>query len=118
MITLTQLQNELTQWQAHNFPTRTFEEPFKGIVEEVGELSHGLLKQKQGIRGTYDEHEAKIKDSVGDILVYLADFCNARGYNLQDIIDITWEQVRARDWRKNPKDAAKIAEQQFSAKNL
>lgn len=54
-MTFKDLQDQQVAWVQHNFPGRTFEEPFKGMVEELGELSHSLLKQKQGIRGTCEE---------------------------------------------------------------
>lgn len=67
----------------------------------MGELYHSLLKQKQSIRGSYEEHEAKIKDSLGDIIVFISDFCEARGYDLQDIIEKVWSEVKQRDWQKD-----------------
>jgi NTP pyrophosphatase (non-canonical NTP hydrolase) len=101
MLTFKQLQEEQKAWVKHNFPNRTFEDCFKGIVEEVGELSHSLLKQNQGIRGTHEEHEALIKDAVGDIVVFLSDFCEARGYDFQTIVEKTWFEVKQRNWKQN-----------------
>lgn len=71
----------------------------KGTAVTV-KLSHALLKQKQNIRGTAEEHEAAAKDAVGDIVVFLAELCNARGWDLELIASETWSQVRRRDWRK------------------
>ena len=93
------LQTEQRQWVEHNFPGRDWTQPFMGVVEEVGELSHALLKQRQGIRGTHAEHEAAAKDAVGDIVVFLADLCSARGWDFQTIVDETWAEVRQRDWQ-------------------
>lgn len=104
-----QLQSEQHEWSARNFPNATPDEPFMGIVEEVGELSHALLKGKQGIRGTPEEHEAAAKDALGDIFIFMLHFCNLRGWNLHDIVTETWNGVVAkRDWRANPKDGAQI----------
>ena len=99
-LTLKKLQDEMVVWQAHNFPNRDYNAPFKGMVEELGELSHGLLKQEQKIRGTFEEHELKIKDSIADLLVFTCDFCNARGYDLEQILEETWNEVKTRDWVK------------------
>jgi hypothetical protein len=33
----------------------------------------------------------------------MVDFCNLRGYILQNLLDEVWPKVRARDWRKNPR---------------
>ena len=103
-LSLSQLQKELQIWQNHNFPNRDYNSPYKGMVEELGELSHGLLKQEQKIRGTFEEHEAKIKDSVADLIVFTADFCNARGYDLENLLEETWNSVKTRDWIKYPKN--------------
>jgi NTP pyrophosphatase (non-canonical NTP hydrolase) len=59
---------------------------------------HAHLKEVQDIRGTAAEHQAKAKDSIGDIIVYLADYCNARGWNLEEIVREVWPKVRKRDW--------------------
>jgi NTP pyrophosphatase (non-canonical NTP hydrolase) len=73
-----------------------------GIVEEIGELSHALLKQEQGIRGTWLDHETAAKDAVGDIVVFLACLCVLRGWDLAAIVDATWSEVRKRDWKARP----------------
>lgn len=96
---LSLVQQQLVAWQNHNFPDRTWEQPFMGIVEEVGELSHSLLKQKQHIRGTSDEHEANAKDAIADIIVFVCDLANARGWRVSEIVAETWAKVRQRNWR-------------------
>lgn len=101
---LRDLQCEMGMWQKYNFPNRGPEDPFYGLVEEVGELAHALLKRKQGIRGTYEEHTEKAKDAIGDWLVFCADFCNAQGWDLQQILEDTWREVRDRDWQRYPHD--------------
>jgi len=102
MPSLTTMQMQVRSWQHHNFPSSTYEEPFKGMVEEIGELSHALLKMKQGIRGTTQEHEAAIQDAIGDLCIFTMDFCNKRGYNLYYIIYNVWKEVQKRDWIKYP----------------
>ena len=74
------------------------------MVEELGELSHALLKQKQCIRGDFQEHEDNIKDSIGDLIIFCSDFCEARGFSFQKIVEDTWNKVKIRDWRKFPKN--------------
>lgn len=101
MITLNQLQQELRQWQGHNFPKREAWEPLVGLQEELGELSHAFLKMHQGIRRGED-HAEKLRDACADIVVYLCDFCNATGVDLQGEIDKVWPTVRKRDWIKYP----------------
>lgn len=96
------LQRDIDTWSTINFPCRKPYWALLGLQEEVGELSHAHLKLEQGIRGTAAEHLAAKKDAVGDIFVYLADYCNKNGIDLQDAIEVTWAAVKCRDWASNP----------------
>ena len=111
MIDLKNIQKEIGEWADKNFGDelsgnpnkwRPAYHPLLGIQEEVGELSHAHLKEAQGIRGTKEEHEAEAKDAIGDIIIYIADYCHLRKFDLEDIIDSTWKEVQKRDWKKNP----------------
>jgi len=103
MKSLEQIQSEHTKWVLDNFGKHDQFEPLLGIVEEVGELAHSILKRRQGIRqGSSESHEAKIKDAIGDIAIYLMDFARCQGYELSEAIAETWQQVKKRDWRKFP----------------
>lgn len=115
-MTLARLQYQHEAWsrrqpwnQPHLVATEHIEllqhasEPLMGLQEELGELAHAHLKATQGIRGTWDEHEAAARDAVGDILLYLADYCSRRGWSLQEIAEQVGREVWARDWTKNPK---------------
>lgn len=75
---------------------------FMGMVEELGELAHSMLKEQQGIRGSAEEHQAKAKDAIGDLLVFMTSYCFRRGWYLPRIAAMVWEEVRRRDWQKNP----------------
>lgn len=100
---LSDLQIEVHDWSERNFPLRDPLHKLLGVVEEVGELAHAELKAVQGIRG-YDaaKRDRKAKDAVGDAIIYLADYCNCRGFELDDIVRETWSRVQARDWVANP----------------
>lgn len=95
------LQSQVGEWSRRNFPNNTPDNPFLGVVEEVGELAHSLLKLRQGIRGTTEEHIEAAKDAVGDTLVYMADFCERQGWDMQLIIEEVWGKVQQRNWTKN-----------------
>lgn len=99
-MTLSELQRQMRPWLAHNFPDQSNWEPLLGLSEEVGELSHAFLKRHQAIRGNED-HIANIQDAVGDIVIFLANFCNNMGLDMDAILEKTWEQVQKRDWRAN-----------------
>jgi len=102
MPTLSSYQARHKEWSEKNFPNETWQDVLMGVVEEVGELNHYLLKQKQKIRGTYEEHEAGAKDSVGDIMVYLMHVCTLRGWDMETIFQKTVEHVLTREWVVDP----------------
>lgn len=87
MKTVSQLQDEHAAWVTKNFgERRDARHPAMGIVEEVGELFHAVLKSEQGIRGTREEHEAAIKDAVGDVCIYAMDYATRLGLRLVDVL--------------------------------
>ena len=47
---------------------------------------------------------AEREDAIGDIIIYIADYCGRNGINLQGIVEKTWDQVSNRDWARNPED--------------
>ena len=73
---------------------------FMGVVEEVGELAHVLLKRSQGIRLDETTHAAE-RDAVGDIIIFLMNYCSVRDWQLSEILAEVSTNVLARDWRKN-----------------
>jgi hypothetical protein len=65
---------DVKQWTLRNFGNK--QNPFIGMVEELGELSRCIIKRMQGIRG-YENAEFFAKcyiDAIGDIGVYSANF--------------------------------------------
>lgn len=95
---LTQLQAEVGRWACRNFPNQEPLVTLLGVGEEMGELYHAFLKRHQGIR-LDEDHTANIKDAVGDIIIYLANFCALEGISLDDCVSKAWEEVKQRDWR-------------------
>ena len=78
------IQSEVAIWNNYNFPNNTKENCILGIIEELGELSHCVLKQSQGIRKESSTDE-KLKDAIGDIFIYClnyANYCNINFNNL------------------------------------
>lgn len=98
---LRKLQEEQKPWVIHNFGNRPTWQPLLGAMEELGELAHAHLKQKQEIRIT-ENHDAMAKDAVADIVIYLADYCSARGWDFENLVQETWDKVKQRDWKKDP----------------
>lgn len=72
--TMIDLQECAYDWQLYNFGQQENELILLGMCEEVGELCHAELKMEQGIRGTPEEHEAQMRDAIGDILIYAMNY--------------------------------------------
>ena len=103
-LTFKKLQDEQKPWVEYNFPGREWWQPIFGVMEELGELCHALLKRKQGIRGTEKEHLDKIKDAIADATIFMADACTTLGIDYQEVMEATWAEVKQRDWVKFPKN--------------
>jgi len=100
-LTLKQLQVEQKEWVDYNFPERADYYHLLGVMEELGELAHARLKGLEKIRDNGDL-EMKETDAIGDLIIFLVGYCNDRNFDLQDIVESTWEHVKQRDWRRFP----------------
>jgi NTP pyrophosphatase (non-canonical NTP hydrolase) len=104
VMNLDELQVEMFAWQTRNFGEQPAHLSFLGVVEEVGELAHAILKHEQGVRGTPEEHTAEAKDAIGDAMIFLLNFCQTKGWSLEEIVRSTWAEVSRRDWQRFPKN--------------
>jgi len=100
---LSEFQKEVKGWADHNFPDGEPWEPLVGAMEELGELSHAHLKEHQSIRIETNYFLDK-QDAIGDIIVYLADYCNRNGLDLEWCVSSAWKVASSRDWIKYPED--------------
>lgn len=73
------LQRAVGEWSEENFGDQPIVNPLLGVGEEFGELCEQVESHDE-----VAEHEL---DCVGDMLVYLADFCYRRGLDLQAAFD-------------------------------
>lgn len=108
---LNELQQQRKEWVAQNFGTPESDrynlnliESALGVVEEVGELAHSILKRGQLIRGSRAQHSSDIRDAIGDIVVFLAGVAEAEGLQLGDVVEEVWQEVVERNWVANPQD--------------
>lgn len=100
---LEKFQDQVNVWAVHNFgPDVPGWQPLLGIGEEAGELMHAYLKMSQGIRGGREKFVVDASDAVGDLMVFLADFCNRTGLDMNKCMSETWKKVSKRDWKKDP----------------
>lgn len=102
---VTEFQNRVAAWSDKNFTDAlgidVAKDKLLGVSEEVGELCHAILKLSQGIR--MDEpHLENAQDAVGDIMLYLADFCHRMGFCMEECMVTALETVEKRNWKDNP----------------
>ena len=86
MLRINDFQEQQKVWALHNFGPGCSDHPLLGMIEETGELSHSLLKSLQGIRGDHEKHAEEGRDAVGDVLIYLVDYCTKKGWSLEAIL--------------------------------
>jgi NTP pyrophosphatase (non-canonical NTP hydrolase) len=110
------IQKQVGAWSRKNFGEQISKvtgqvlgslNPLLGVQEECGELTHAVLKRHQGIRG-FDKDETYIDardDAVSDLLIYLCDFAEREGIDLQALLNKVWNKVKQRDWQKNKTNA-------------
>ncbi len=101
---LRKIQEEHKEWERNNFGKQPAYRSLLGMTEELGELAHAHLKMEQGIRN-HENHDEAAKDSIADLIIFAMGYCNAKGYDLEKILQETWDQVKQRDWKKNPDTA-------------
>lgn len=95
---LRKLQNEVAEWAKENFgKDRPAYRRLLGVIEEVGELSHAHLKGEEGIRHTKDEIRLLKKDAIGDIVIFLVDYCIIENFDLENCVSDTWKIVQKRN---------------------
>jgi hypothetical protein len=87
--TIDRIIEEHKAWTQHNFD---YEAPEFGLVEEVGEFAHQLLKEGQGIRVTSPELR---KDALADATIFFFHLCWK--YNHQPY-DHPTPLIRSRAW--------------------
>ncbi len=76
-----EIQVEVGEWSSKNFPGQPDVNPLLGSGEEIGELAECI---------NFDSIPSeKELDAVGDVLVYLADFCAIRGLDYQKAYDMS-----------------------------
>lgn len=98
MSVISQVQLEVGKWKQENFPEEIPAQTLMGVVEEVGELCHLQLCGEQGRREGKDPKSLPTlkMDAVGDIVVFLAQYCNSQSLDLEHCVEVTWNKVKHR----------------------
>ncbi len=69
LASFTILRDEIGQWADKNFDVHL---PELGVAEEIGELTHAILKREQKIRGEASKKtQSEIVDALGDAAIYM-----------------------------------------------
>jgi hypothetical protein len=68
-------------------------------------LSHAHLKGEQNIRGGGDEQSRRMKKACSGTLWYLSKVCAFLNEDLITVVGGIWDEVKKRDWKKNPNTA-------------
>ena len=110
-------QKELYAWQQRNFPTTDLEKLSKdeliriivilqvtvGIVEEVGEVSHHILKGTQGIRDRVNGIDgAEVADGICDGLIYGLQLLSLLQIDAEGEFGKVIKEILVRDWLNYP----------------
>lgn len=97
------MQQEHQEWASKNFPNRDLIDPVLGMMEELGELSFAVLKNKQGIRGVGEEEIIElVKDAHADLIIFSLGLAELYGYSLEEVLQQTWDGVKQRNWVEDP----------------
>lgn len=89
-----EIQEDQKTWVAKNFPGRDSWMPLMGLVEEYGEYIEAIeLLKKERFIYKCDEN---CLDALADMVIFLADYCSAKGFDLQTL----WEK-NDRAWYHN-----------------
>jgi len=63
-----------------------------GMVGEIGELHSLYQKKYQG----HDFDEVHAKKELGDLLWFVAEYCTSHGWNLEDVMQMNIDKLKAR----------------------
>lgn len=63
-----------------------------GMVGEIGEL-HSIYQKKYQGHAMQEEH---MKKELGDLLWFIAEYCTAHGWNLEEIMQMNIDKLKAR----------------------
>lgn len=99
---INKIQQLASEWSKKNFGPHygSGYRNLLGLSEEVGELCHAQLKGEQGIRHTPEEIKKLKIDAIGDIVIFLCNYCDSQGLSLNECVISAWDEIKGRDWRK------------------
>ena len=93
IVNLVKMQDEQIAWSLRNFGQQPPHRPMLGIVEELCELEEALLMGEDHIGGV-EEYKKDVLDAVGDVGIYMLDYCGKRGWSM----DALWQARACPEW--------------------
>lgn len=105
------LVERLHAWQLKNFGKPSEKLMRLGMIEEVGELAHAILKSEQGIRSGAGAFRELAIDACCDAVIFSVQCATAQG--AAPPIPIMYQTLQAVDWQEDLPHA--VAEMAFYA---
>lgn len=101
-MSLREFQTMCSEWQKRNFGDHfgTGYRNLLGVSEEVGELCHAHLKGEQNIKHTPEKIIELKKDAIGDIAIFLMNYCSSQNLDFQECVEHAWNQIKDRVYEK------------------
>ncbi len=78
------IQAEQAVWSVKNFGEQPAYRPMLGIIEELCELDEA----------DNSEDEAEVEDALGDVAIYMLDYCGKRQWRMQEL----WDARACPEW--------------------
>lgn len=51
-----------------------------------------------------EDHDDRMRDAIGDIVIYLLGFCTLNQIDVDECIEMAWSEVKKREWTQNHSD--------------
>lgn len=104
------LQVRLARWERCNFGIQPLYRNVLGACEELGELSHALLKHEQQIRGqsASEAFRETAGDAIADTVVYLMNLCTKLRLDFDALVHAVANDVMQRDWQADPEHGGDV----------
>ena len=74
------------------FPVEKMEHAMHGMCAEIGEI-HGIYQKKYQGHAIEPEH---LKKEFGDLLWFIAEYCTAHGWELEEVAQMNIDKLKAR----------------------
>ena len=115
-IDLKELQMQVSAWAEERWPDRSnykksLDLPFYRLVASAGGLSAIVSALAEGVLFDPDQDERidpdicrdEFRRLLGELVVYATEAAGRNGWNISNIVDETWREMRGEDWIRFPR---------------